>query len=207
MPGDESGSGHDIVVIGASAGGIEALKELVSALPGDLPAALFVVLHLPVGGISTLPAILDREGELPALHVEPEGAAITPGTIYVAPPDFHIQLANDRVEAMPGPPEHGHRPAIDPLFRSAADAYGPRVVGVILSGALDDGTLGLRAVKAHGGTALVQDPESAQHPSMPESAIELSAPDEVARPSKLAARIVELASDPVPIGPHESPDA
>jgi len=203
MPGDDSGPGHDVVVIGASAGGIEALKELVGALPREIPASLFVVLHLPVGGISTLPAILDRAGELPALPVEAEGAEIKPGTIYVAPPDFHIQLADGRVEATSGPSEHGHRPAIDPLFRSAADVYGPRVVGVILSGALDDGTLGLRAVKARGGVALVQDPESAQHSGMPESAIALSPPDEVARPSRLAARIVELASDPVPIGARE----
>ena len=129
---------------------------------------------------------------------------VLPGRIYVAPPDYHLLLADGVVRLSHGPRENGHRPAIDPLFRSAADVYGPRVVGVILSGALDDGTLGLRAVKARGGVALVQDSESAQHPSMPESAIALSAPDEVARPSRLAARIVELASDPVPIGAREA---
>jgi two-component system chemotaxis response regulator CheB len=197
MPWDDSESGHDVVVIGASAGGIEALSELVGALPGDLPAALFVVLHLPVGGTSTLPAILSRAGELPALPVAAEGAEIRPGTIYVAPPDFHIELVDGRVEAIAGPPEHGHRPAIDPLFRSAAHAYGRRVVGVILSGALDDGTLGLRAVKAHGGVALVQDPESASYSSMPENAIASASPDEVARPRRLAALIVELAGEKI----------
>jgi two-component system chemotaxis response regulator CheB len=195
MPADDSERGHDIVVIGASAGGIEALKELVGELPEELPAALFVVLHLPVGGTSILPAILDRAGRLPAAHVGAEGAEISPGRIYAAPPDFHIQLEEGRVEAIAGPPENGHRPAIDPLFRSAAHAFGPRVVGVILSGALDDGTLGLRAVKAHGGVTLVQDPKSALHAGMPESAIALSAPDKVARPSELGALIVELAND------------
>lgn len=198
MPGQEKGSRHDVVVIGASAGGIVALKELVGALPKDLPAALFVVLHLPVGGTSTLPAILDRAGELPAFHVEPEGADIRPGTISVAPPDFHIELKEGRVEAIAGPPVHGHRPAIDPLFTSAAKAYGPRVVGVILSGALDDGAHGLQALKAHGGVGLVQDPESALHPGMPESAIALSAPDGIGSPRKLAALIVELANDRAP---------
>ncbi|SRR5205809_4229299 len=203
MPADDSERGHDIVVIGASAGGIEALKELVGELPEDLPAALFVVLHLPMGGTSILPAILDRAGRLPAAHVGAEGAEISPGRIYAAPPDFHIQLEEGRVEATAGPLENGHRPAIDPLFRSAAHAFGPRVVGVILSGALDDGTLGLRAVKAHGGVTLVQDPKSALHTGMPESAIALSVPDKVARPSELGALIVELANDSIAVPAFE----
>ena len=186
MPADDSERGHDIVVIGASAGGIEALKELVGELPEDLPAALFVVLHLPMGGTSILPAILDRAGRLPAAHVGAEGAEISPGRIYAAPPDFHIQLEEGRVEATAGPLENG-----------------PRVVGVILSGALDDGTLGLRAVKAHGGVTLVQDPKSALHTGMPESAIALSVPDKVARPSELGALIVELANDSIAVPAFE----
>ena len=193
MPG---ATGHDIVVVGASAGGIEALKELVAGLPEDLPAAVFVVLHLPAGGTSVLPDILDRAGPLPAEHVR-DGVEITSGRIFVAPPDCHIQLNHGTAVAVAGPKENGHRPAIDPLFRSAAHAFGPRAVGVILSGTLDDGTLGLRAIKAHGGVTLVQDPETALHAGMPKSAIEYASPDRVGSPTELAALIVELALDPI----------
>ena len=189
-------NGHDIVVIGASAGGIEALKELVAGLPADLPAAVFVVLHLPPGGTSVLPDILDRAGPLPAEHVR-DGVEITRGRIFVAPPDCHIQLNDGTAVAVAGPKENGHRPAIDPLFRSAAHAFGPRAVGVILSGTLDDGTLGLRAIKAHGGVSLVQDPETALHAGMPRNAIEYASPDRVGSPAELADLIVELANDPI----------
>ncbi len=196
MPGERDGAGHDVVVVGASAGGIEALKELVSQLPRDLPAALFVVVHLPPGGVSVLPAILTRAGALPAQHVD--GATpIETGHIYVAPPDVHIQVNDGTVAAVTGPRENGTRPAIDPLFRSAARAFGPRAVGVILSGTLDDGTLGLRAIKEHGGVTLVQDPETAQHPGMPRSAIAYGSPDGVGSPAELANLIVELANDPI----------
>jgi len=189
-------NGHDIVVVGASAGGIEALKELVGALPGDLPAAVFVVLHLPAGGTSVLPDILSRAGPLPAEHVH-DGVAITQGRIFVAPPDCHVQITDGTAQAIAGPKENGHRPAIDPLFRSAAHAFGPRAVGIILSGTLDDGTLGMRAIKAHGGVALVQDPKSALHRGMPESAIANAAPDRVGTPKELAEWTVELANDDV----------
>ena len=196
MPGDRNGAGHDVVVVGASAGGIEALKELVGGLPPDLRAALFIVLHLPSGGTSVLPAILTRAGALPAEHVN-GGVEIERGRIYVAPPDLHLRFEDGRVEAVPGPRENGHRPAIDPLFRSAAHAFGARAVGVILSGTLDDGTLGLQSIKAHGGVALVQDPATAQHEGMPKSAIAYADPDEIAGPTELARLIVELANDPV----------
>jgi two-component system chemotaxis response regulator CheB len=192
----QNGAGHDIVVIGASAGGIEALKELVAALPGDLAAAIFVVLHLPPGGTSVLPTILSRAGPLPAEHVH-DGVSIATGRIFVAPPDCHLQINDGTAEAITGPKENGHRPAIDALFRSAAHAVGPRAVGVILSGTLDDGTLGLRSIKAHGGVALVQDPASAQHQGMPRSAIDLAAPDRIGSPTELAGFIVELADDDV----------
>jgi two-component system chemotaxis response regulator CheB len=195
-------NGHDIVVIGASAGGIEALKELVAGLPADLPAAVFVVLHLPAGGTSVLPDILDRAGPLPAAHIR-DDVEITPGRIFVAPPDCHIQLSDGTAVAVTGPKENGHRPAIDPLFRSAAHAFGPRAVGVILSGTLDDGTLGLRSIKAHGGVGLVQDPETALHAGMPRSAITYASPDRVGSPAELAAEIVELANDPIENEDHE----
>ena len=194
MPAAENG--HDIVVVGASAGGIEALKELVGALPGDLAASVFVVLHLPAGGTSVLPDILTRAGQLPAEHVH-DGVAITRSRIFVAPPDCHVQITDGTAEAVAGPKENGHRPAIDPLFRSAAHAFGPRAVGIILSGTLDDGTLGMRAIKAHGGVGLVQDPKSALHRGMPESAIAYASPDRIGTPRKLAEWIVELANDDV----------
>src|SRR5437764_1622280 len=202
MPGEGDGTGHDVVVIGASAGGIEALTTLVANLPGDLRAAVFVVIHLPTGGTSVLPAILDRAGPLPAEHVQ-GSPKIEQGRIYVGPPDFHLELGDGSVSAVSGPRENGHRPAIDHLFRSAAHAFRQRTVGVILSGTLDDGTLGLRAIKEHGGVALVQDPATAQHESMPRSAIKYAHPDEVAAPAELARLIVELADDPLETTPIE----
>lgn len=196
MPGAGNGTGHDVVVVGASAGGVEALTQLVAELPANLAAAVFVVIHLPAGGTSVLPAILTRSGALPAEHVL-DSPEIERGHIYVAPPDFHLHLDDGTVSAVTGPRENGHRPAIDWLFRSAAEAFGPRAVGVILSGTLDDGMLGLRAIKASGGVALVQDPATALYPGMPQSAIEHADPDAVASPSELARLIGELADDPL----------
>src|ERR1044071_8567923 len=160
----------DILTIGASAGGVEALRVLVSLLPTELPAALFVVLHIPQDAPSLLPALLQRAGSLPARHPA-DNTPIENGRIYVAPPNRHMLLEPGRVRLVHGPKENRHRPAIDPLFRSAAKAYGPRVVGVILTGALDDGTQGLEVVKKCGGVTIVQNPEEAIVPSMPLSAL------------------------------------
>lgn len=162
---------RDIVVIGASAGGVEALRELVGALPADLPAAIFVVLHLAPTGPSVLPAILQRAGTLPAVHPV-HGERILPGRIYVAPPDRHMLLHAGRITLTVGPRENRSRPAIDPLFRSAALEFGERVVGIVLSGSLDDGTAGLRAISERGGLTIVQDPAEATHPMMPKSALD-----------------------------------
>ena len=161
-------SGHDIIVVGASVGGLDALRAVVADLPSDLPAALFVVWHLAPESPALLPDILQRAGPLPALHPH-DGEAIRPGRIYVAPPDHHLLLEDGRMRLRHGPKENRFRPAIDPLFRSAASAYGPRVIGVILSGALDDGTAGMAAVKARGGIAVIQDPREAINPAMPQS--------------------------------------
>ena len=160
----------DIVVVGASAGGIEALRVLVGRLPADLPASLFVVVHTSPEAPSMLADILDRSGKLPALTPN-DGEHIRRGTIYVAPPDRHLLVEPNVMRVTRGPKENRFRPAIDPLFRSAAQTYGPRVVGVILTGYLDDGTAGLWTVKQLGGTAIVQDPADALVPFMPLNAI------------------------------------
>lgn len=189
--------GHDIVVVGASAGGVEALTRLVGALPPDLPSALFVVLHLPPTGTSVLAHILDRSGRLPA-ETARDGQAIEPGRIYVAPPDHHLLVGRGVMRLTRGPRENGHRPAIDTLFRSAAQAYGNRAVGVVLSGTLDDGTLGLLNIKERGGIAVVQDPGDASFDGMLRSAIEnvetdyiLPAPEIGPVLAELAERVVE----------------
>lgn len=161
----------DMIVIGASAGGVEALTRLVRALPSDLPAAVFVVVHFPETSPSLLPDILNRLGALPAAHAR-DGAEIEPGRIYVAPPGRHMLIKRTTVRLVEGPKENGNRPAIDPLFRTAARSCGPSVAGVLLSGMLDDGTMGMSAVKRYGGVAIVQDPQDALFGSMPQSAID-----------------------------------
>jgi two-component system, chemotaxis family, protein-glutamate methylesterase/glutaminase len=163
--------GHDIIVVGASAGGVEALVTLARSLQRNLQAAVFVVLHIPAQSPSLLPEILSRAGPLKAVQAT-DDMRIEQGHIYIAPPDHHMLVEEDKVRVVRGPKENRHRPAIDPLFRSAALAYGPRVIGVILTGALDDGTAGLLAVKRRGGIAIVQDPHEALYPSMPLSALE-----------------------------------
>lgn len=188
--------GHDIIVIGASAGGVEALTKLASGLPANLPAALFVVLHIPPQGASVLPSILSRAGPLPAAHPF-DGQAIEHGRIYVAPPDSHLLVKRGHIQLAGGPRENGHRPAADPLFRTAARAYGPRVVGVVLSGNLDDGTAGLQAVKQRGGVAIAQEPGEALYSGMPHSACENVGVDWVLPVSEIAAVLVRLANEPV----------
>ncbi|MGH2493689.1 MAG: chemotaxis protein CheB [Ktedonobacteraceae bacterium] len=144
--------GHDVIVVRASAGGIEALARLAGSLPADLPAAIFLVLHIPAQSPSLLPEILNRAGPLQATHPA-DGETIQHGHIYVAPPDHHLLIEEGIVRIVRGPKENRHRPAVDPLFRSAARTYGTRVVGVILTGSLDDGTAGLLAIKRRGGMA------------------------------------------------------
>ncbi len=190
--------GHDIIVIGASAGGVEALTNLVARLPADLPAAVFIVLHIPAYGASVLPGILSRHGPLPAVHPT-GGESVQNGHIYVAPPDHHLLVEKDgTVRLTRGPHENGHRPAVDTLFRSAARAYGPRVVGVVLTGTLDDGTAGLQAIKRRGGLAVVQNPEDALFASMPRCAIEGVTVDHIAPLAEIGPTLARLAHSPVP---------
>jgi len=188
--------GHDIIVVRASAGGVEALGQLVKLLPLSLPATIFVVLHIPAHGTSFLPSILSRSGPLRATHPK-NGAAIEPGQIYVAPPDYHLLVKRGYVQLTRGPRENSHRPAIDTLFRTAARSYGTRVVGVILSGVLDDGTAGLMAVKLRDGVAVVQDPSEAAFNGIPRSAIENVDVDHVLPVSAIASLLVRLAQEPV----------
>jgi len=191
-----------IVVIGASAGGIEALLELVEALPPDFPAPIFVTIHIPPDSPSILPDLLTRRGSLRAKHAE-DGERYRPGVVYVAPPDQHLLIQrngrNGLLRVVRGPRENRHRPAIDPLFRSAAAAGGPNVIGVILTGSLDDGTAGLRAIKQRGGIALVQDPSDALHASMPESAIENVDVDFVLPVRELPRKLSELLNKEAPL--------
>jgi two-component system, chemotaxis family, protein-glutamate methylesterase/glutaminase len=193
---------HDIVVVGASAGGVEALVSLAASLPADLQAAVFVVLHVPSTGTSALPDILGRHGRLPAGHVK-DGEPIELGRIYVAPPDHHLLIRTGHVHLTRGPRENGHRPAVDPLFRSAAREYATRVIGVVLSGALDDGTAGLVAVKSRGGITVVQDPQDALYPGMPASALEHAEVDHVLPAASMGALLARLATEPAeePSGP------
>ena len=197
--------GHDIIVIGSSAGGVEALTTLCGALPADLPASLFVVQHVTPTARSVLPELLDRAGPLTAERAE-DGEAIRPGRIYVAPPDQHLLLAPGRMLLRRGPQENRTRPAADPLFRSAAAAYGGRVVGVVLTGLLDDGSAGLIAVKRCGGVSMVQDPAEAQWPDMPRNALLRDSVDHCLGLKALAAMLGVLARQPAGESPPVPPE-
>lgn len=184
----------DIIVVGASAGGIEALRTLVGALPEDLSASVFVVLHTSPESPGMLAGILDRFGNLPATNAK-DGERIRSGRIYVAPPDRHLLIEPGVVRTTHGPKENRFRPAVDPLFRSAAQTYGPRVIGVILTGYLDDGTAGLWTVKQLGGTAIVQDPDDALVPSMPLNAMAHVEVDYCLPMEEIAPLLVRLTSE------------
>lgn len=197
---------YDVVVIGASAGGVGSLQKLVARLPDDFAAAVAVTLHLPADVRSALPDILSRAGPVPARHAE-HGEAIQPGRIYVAPPGFHLTLGRNHVRVIRGAREHGHRPAIDPLFRSAAVAFGARAIGVILSGLLDDGTVGLLELKRAGGVAIVQDPADTEWPSMPRSALAHVAVDYCVPADRIGDLLQELVgAAEVPGMPNGTPD-
>lgn len=189
---------RNIVVIGASAGGFEALRQLVRSLPADLNAAIFVVWHISPDVTGVLAKVLNRLNTLPADNAV-DGEAIAMGHIYIAPPDHHLLLENGRVRITKGPRENRFRPAVDPLFRSAAKVYGPRVIGIILSGALDDGTAGLWTIKEFGGLAIVQDPEDAEVASMPRHAMQAVQVDYVRPIAEMGALLVELVQQEVPI--------
>jgi two-component system chemotaxis response regulator CheB len=182
-----------IVVIGASSGGIEALRKLVPGLPRDFPAPICVVVHTAPEAVGVLDVLLRRAGALPASNAA-AGERLQAGRIYVAPPDHHLLVEPGALHLSRGPKENRFRPAIDPLFRSAAQVYGPGAVGVILSGSLDDGTAGLRTIKQLGGIAVVQDPSDALYPSMPQSALNHIEVDHVVPVSDIAPLLTQLVS-------------
>lgn len=191
---------RDIIVVGGSAGAIEVLERIVAGLPPDLGAAVFAVIHVSPTSPGRLPQILQRRASVRVALAE-DGESIEHGRVYVAPADQHLVLEHGHVRLTRAPRENHSRPAIDPLFRSAALAYGPRVVGVVLSGRLDDGTAGLWAVKERGGIAVVQDPHEAAHPDMPHNALEYTAADHVVRSHSIAPLLTRLAADEVDV-PH-----
>jgi len=189
-----TGPGRDLVVVAASAGGLEPLRTLLAGLPADLPAAVLVVLHIPASGGRTLPHILNRVGALPAAAAV-DGQRLMPSRVYVAPPDRHLLVHNDTVRTSRGPRQNGVRPAADPLFRSAALMGGPRTIAVVLSGTLDDAALGAATVERRGGRVVIQDPAEASYDSMPRSALATTEHAEVRPVSALAAAVVRLVGE------------
>ncbi|WP_424629621.1 chemotaxis protein CheB [Bradyrhizobium sp. SYSU BS000235] len=196
---------RDIVVIGGSAGASAPLKDVLSRLPASLQAAVFVVLHIPARGIGILSTVASAASKLPVRQAE-SGMAIENGHIYLAAPDHHLLVFKDRMILGRGPRENMSRPAIDPLFRSAALHYGPRVIGVVLSGFLSDGAAGLNAIKRCGGITLVQDPADAISDEMPRRALEATVVDLCVSGAKLGDVLSELVQEipdaPKPIPPE-----
>ncbi len=187
---------RDVIVVGASAGGIEALSKLVAQLPAGLPAAVCVTVHVPPGTPSLLPQILSRAGPLPAAPAR-DGRPLERGKIIVAPANRHLVLESGSVYLNGGPRENGHRPSIDTLFRSAALSYGPRVIGVVLSGNLDDGAAGLQVIKKHQGTAVVQSPSDAMFPGMPLNALAATKVDHSVAINEMGTFLADLVKTPV----------
>lgn len=194
-------AGHDIVVVGASAGGLDAVSKLISGLPARFPAAIFVVIHITPSAKSVLASILSRAGSLPAVQAV-DGQRIERGRIYVAVPNHHLLIKEGFVSVVVGPKENRHRPVIDPLFRTAARVYGSRVVGIILSGAGDDGVAGLHAIHNRGGITIAQDPSDAERAELPRNALEFATVDHVLPAAALAPLLIDLVGEPAP---HSEP--
>lgn len=190
-------SGHDIVVIGASAGGLKALSAVLSELPVDIDASIFVVQHVAPDAKSRLPELLADISDLP-ISSPADGEAIVRGRVYVAAPDHHLLLGEDTVWVKRGPQENRFRPSIDALFRSAARAHGSRVIGMVLTGSLYDGTVGLQAIKKRGGITVVQDPAEADYPSMPKTALRYVKVDHTVAIADAGALLVRLVAETSP---------
>ena len=189
--GASNGACRGVVAVGASAGGVEALTTLAVGLPEDLPYAVLVTLHMPPNAPSVLAKIIDRHGPLPAVTAG-DGDALEAGRIYVAAPDRHLLVYDHKVLLSEGPTENGHRPAINALFRSAALHFGPRAIGVLLSGVLDDGVLGTEAIRSRGGTTVAQDPQDALFPTLPLNALAAGVVDHQAAAAEIGTLLKEL---------------
>lgn len=192
-----------LVAVGASAGGVEALIEVVSGLDADLPAAVLVVLHQPAGAPTVLDEILGRRCALDVIPAR-DGDDLRPGRIHVATPDHHLQVAHGRISVVSGSKENGHRPGVDPLFRSVARHAGPRAIGVVLSGLLDDGAAGLLEIVRLGGTAVVQDPDEAAYPGMPRAALD-RVPHATVRPAHAIGSTVREIATRGPVADQDGP--
>jgi two-component system chemotaxis response regulator CheB len=184
---------YDIIAVGASSGGVGALRQVVSHFPRDLPASVFIVLHVSPEARSMLPEILTKSGSLPARHPE-NGWPVERRRIYVAPPGYDLTVLNHRILLGRGAPGSQHHPAINALFRSVAGEFGKRVVGVVLSGSLQDGAAGLLAIKQRGGVVIVEDPATAQYRGMPDSALAAVDADFVLPIEEIGRKLVELAT-------------
>jgi len=195
---------RDIIVLGASAGGVQAVRVLAQSLPAEFPASLFVVIHSSPFSPFLLPQILNRDGPLLAVQTQ-DRMPIQPGRIYVAPPDHHLLLRGTHIHVVRGPRENLVRPAVDPLFRTAAHAFGRRVIGVVLTGNLNDGSAGLVAIKERGGLAIVQDPDDARFPSMPQSALRYVKADHLVKLGDLGPLLVRLTREELLVRPADSP--
>jgi two-component system chemotaxis response regulator CheB len=190
-------SQRDTVVVGASAGGVAAIRTLVAGLPADFPGRILVVLHIPPSGGNALASILSRSTSL-KVRLAANQDQLEPGLVLVARADHHLVVVDDTVLLTRGPQENGHRPAVDVLFRSAARSLGPRTIAVVLSGALDDGSAGLRAIRARGGIGVVQDPEDAQYSGMPSNAVRAADPEYVLPVADIPAVLAQLVTEEVP---------
>lgn len=187
---------NKIILMGASAGGVETFRKIIPKLPPDLHAAVFLIMHMGSESPGRLPAILSRHSDIEVVEVS-DNAAIEAGRVYVAAPDQHLTFFDSKMCVHRGPKENRHRPSIDTAFRSAAKNFGDRVIAVVLSGLLDDGSCGISLVQKFGGTAIVQDPEDALYPSMPRSAMETVHPDYVAPADAIPELLSKLAETPV----------
>ncbi|HWR17747.1 MAG TPA: chemotaxis protein CheB, partial [Terriglobales bacterium] len=198
-----NGSPNDrLFVIGGSAGAIEALRQLLSALPRSFPSPILVVIHTPLDSPGQLSYVFQRDSKL-VVRPATDGVHMKPGTVYVAPPNYHLTVRDGHIRLVTGPVENRHRPAIDPLFRSAAREYGSAAAGIVLSGYLDDGSIGLWSIKEAGGITVVQDPDDAIVPDMPRNALERVQPDHIVPIRELATLMVSIATEPMPVSSLE----
>lgn len=199
MTVEQERSLRGVVAIGGSAGGVEALSQVAAGLPADLPFAVLMALHFPAHAPSVLADIIDRRTPLPAVTAQ-DGMQLAPGRIYVAVPGRHLLTSDHRIVLSHGPTENGYRPALNALFRSVAVVFGPRAIGVLVSGVLDDGVLGLAAIRARGGTTICQAPDDAMFSAMPRNALTAGVVDRTARAADIGAVLAELAARGDPTG-------